>query len=188
MSIEALLAENTKAIQSLAEIMAKVATGQDAIVQAAKGATAAKASPKTEAKAETKAETKSDDAGKTEIKSDAKSATQDDLIAAIKGYAVGLSTEAAAARKENKGKLPEDGDWSAEDRFKDAEATARQAELDKLFKKVGATNYKTVPADKIAAVIKAVKTLTERGNILNPEDFADDAGGDAGGDDDDLLG
>lgn len=63
-----------------------------------------------------------------------------------------------------------------------AERDARKAKIAEVFGKVGATNVGTIPTDKYKAVIKALTTLTEQGNVLADEEPAADE------DDDDLLG
>ena len=60
------------------------------------------------------------------------------------------------------------------------EREARKAKIAELFGKVGAKNVGTVPEGKYKAVIKALVTLKEQGNVLKDED--------ADGEDDDLLG
>jgi len=55
-----------------------------------------------------------------------------------------------------------------------AERDARKAKVAELFGKVGAKKRSEIPADKEAAVLKALATLTEQGNLIADEPAADD--------------
>lgn len=54
------------------------------------------------------------------------------------------------------------------------EREARKGEVAKLFEKVGAKKASEVPADKVKAVLKALATLTERGDVLPAETSEED--------------
>lgn len=62
----------------------------------------------------------------------------------------------------------------------EAERTARRDKIVAVLAKVKATNASEVPEDKRAAVIKAMNTLVEAGNLTSPAEAADA--------DEDLLG
>lgn len=165
MSLEQSIADLKTSVDALNENLLKNIANSNKLIELAQGASEKAAAAKTTTKGKTEAEKPADPKPaetKTEAASTGGALTLDDLKNAIRGYAV---------------PIPEDADEKTKARLT-REKEARAAKIDELYGKVGAKNYKEVPADKYKAFINSVNKLIEAGN-LTPDDEpkADDAGG-----------
>lgn len=143
MSLEAALAENTKALTEHSELLKLVHAGQGAALAAAKAVTEKVATG-------TKAADKKPAEGAGEPAADKKPAlTRENISELVVKYC------------------------GAEGDHPKPERDARRAKVTELFGKVSAKTVKDVPEDRFAAVAKALNTLIDQGNLLKVEEAAE---------------
>lgn len=152
MSIEAALAELTAEVKSLREVTTNLLNLRADAIETVKNAAAPKTTKKAEKPVETPAAaepTPEPEATKPQPAASTGDEPLSDVQVAIGSYvgADGISAE---------------------------ERDARKAKALSILKKVGAEKATDVPADKAPAVVKAMKTLLEQGNLIKVEEADDD--------------